>query len=78
MYKGKRTLDEVLVLTCGACDEVFDTMQGLMAHQSMSRKCSWYKKGKLKAVFEPEPEQLVKTSSLLADAQQLQQGASYR
>ena len=53
-----------------ACDEWFDTMQGLMAHQSMSRKCSWYKKGKLKAVFEPEPEQPVASSSTFLCSQQ--------
>ncbi|EPS97086.1 hypothetical protein FOMPIDRAFT_1129215, partial [Fomitopsis schrenkii] len=63
MYKQKRTLDELLGQTCEACDQWFETMQGLMAHQSMSRKCSWYKKGKLKAVFEPSPEQQAKSSS---------------
>ncbi|EPS92972.1 hypothetical protein FOMPIDRAFT_1078370, partial [Fomitopsis schrenkii] len=37
---------------CGACGQPFRTVQGLMAHQSSSRKCAWYKKGKLRAIFD--------------------------
>ncbi|KAH9910771.1 uncharacterized protein B0H18DRAFT_894472, partial [Fomitopsis serialis] len=51
MSKKRGHLEALLAQTCAACDETFDTMQGLMAHQSTSRKCAWYKKGKLKAVF---------------------------
>ena len=50
MAKAKRTLAELLGQTCNACDKWFETMQGVMAHQSTGRKCTWYKKGKLKAV----------------------------
>ncbi|KAH9915370.1 uncharacterized protein B0H18DRAFT_959356 [Fomitopsis serialis] len=47
----RHSLEDVLSTTCSACNEGFDTMQGLSAHQSMSKKCAWYKKGKLKEVF---------------------------
>ncbi|KAH9910674.1 uncharacterized protein B0H18DRAFT_894788 [Fomitopsis serialis] len=50
MPKRKRTFEELLNDTCGACHQPFKTTQGLCAHQSMSKKCSWYKKGKLKAL----------------------------
>ena len=39
MAKAKRTLDELLGQTCNTCDKWFETMQGLMSHQSMSTKC---------------------------------------
>ena len=52
MGKKRRSLEDILSTTCSACNEGFDTMQGLAAHQSMSKKCAWYKKGKLKEVFE--------------------------
>ncbi|KAH9913390.1 uncharacterized protein B0H18DRAFT_837744, partial [Fomitopsis serialis] len=42
---------------CGACHETFRTSQGLCAHQTMSKKCSWYKKGKLKEIFEVQGRQ---------------------
>ncbi|KAH9933849.1 uncharacterized protein B0H18DRAFT_870424 [Fomitopsis serialis] len=51
MVKRKRTFDELLGDTCGACHQPFRTTQGLCAHQTMSKKCSWYKKGKLKEIF---------------------------
>ncbi|KAI0728075.1 hypothetical protein C8Q72DRAFT_751927, partial [Fomitopsis betulina] len=51
---------------CNACNEWFEMMQGLMAHQSMSKKCSWYKKGKLKVIFEPSPEQQAKSEDVSA------------
>lgn len=51
MTKRKRSIEDLLDSTCGACHKSFDTMQGLSAHQSMSKKCSWYKKGKLREVF---------------------------
>ncbi|EPS92513.1 hypothetical protein FOMPIDRAFT_23873, partial [Fomitopsis schrenkii] len=37
---------------CGACNRTFRTTQGLSAHLSMSKACSWYKKGKLKQIFD--------------------------
>ncbi|KAH9905082.1 uncharacterized protein B0H18DRAFT_1132217 [Fomitopsis serialis] len=58
MPKRKRTFEELLNDTCGACHQPFKTTQGLCAHQSMSKKCSWYKKGKLKALFAVEDERL--------------------
>ncbi|KAI0734795.1 hypothetical protein C8Q72DRAFT_914560 [Fomitopsis betulina] len=69
MCRKKCDLEELLAQTCNTCNEWFETMQGLMAHQSMSKKCSWYKKGKLKAIFEPSPEQQAKSSSEFAQAQ---------
>lgn len=75
MYKQKRTLDELLGQTCEACDQWFETMQGLMAHQSMSRKCSWYKRGKLKAVFKPDLEKQASSSSEFTRAQRAQKTA---
>ncbi|KAI0732640.1 hypothetical protein C8Q72DRAFT_881970 [Fomitopsis betulina] len=41
----------------------------------MSKKCSWYKKGKLKAIFEPSPEQQAKSSSEFAQAQRRQEAS---
>lgn len=73
MAKTKRTLEELLGQTCDACGEWFETMQGLMSHQSMSTKCAWYKKGKLKAVFEPSPRQQARSSSEFNRAQLAQQ-----
>ena len=52
MGKCKRTLEQLLADTCDACNKTFRTTQGLTAHQSMSEACSWYKKGKLKQIFE--------------------------
>ncbi|KAH9913218.1 uncharacterized protein B0H18DRAFT_888730, partial [Fomitopsis serialis] len=73
MAKKRRCLEDLLAQTCRACDEEFDTMQGLMAHQSASRKCAWYKKGKLKAVFadvaEDEPPDRGEGSSTGSDSQ---------
>lgn len=54
MARLKRTLEQLLADTCGACNRTFRTTQGLSAHQSMSQACSWYKKGKLKQIFEFE------------------------
>lgn len=73
MCRKKHDLEELLAQTCNTCNEWFETMQGLMAHQSMSKKCSWYKKGKLKAIFEPSPEQQAKSSSEFAQAQRRQE-----
>ena len=75
MCRKKHDLEELLAQTCNVCNEWFETMQGLMAHQSMSKKCSWYKKGKLKAIFEPSPEQQVKSSSEFAQAQRRQEAS---
>ena len=75
MAKAKRTLDELLGQTCDACDKWFETMQGLMSHQSTSTKCAWYKKGKLKAVFEPTPTQQASSSSEFNRAQRAQQSS---
>lgn len=52
MGKRRLTLEDLDDRTCGACGEPFRTVQGVMAHQSSSRKCAWYKKGKLKAIFD--------------------------
>ena len=57
MVRRKRTFDELLGNTCGACHQPFRTTQGLCAHQTMSQKCSWYKKGKLKAIFTVDDHQ---------------------
>ena len=38
---------------CDACGNWFETVQGLMTHQSNSKKCAWYKKGKIKAIYDP-------------------------
>lgn len=73
MFKKRRTLEDMLAQSCDACGEWFETMQGLMAHQSMSTKCSWYKKGKLRAVFDPSPEQQAKSSSEFTRAQRSQE-----
>ncbi|TFY53298.1 hypothetical protein EVJ58_g9528, partial [Rhodofomes roseus] len=48
----KRSLEDILGTTCAACNHTFKTVQGLTSHQSTSRKCAWYKKGKLKQVFD--------------------------
>ncbi|TFY51511.1 hypothetical protein EVJ58_g10526, partial [Rhodofomes roseus] len=48
----KRSLEDILGTTCAACNHIFKTVQGLTSHQSTSRKCAWYKKGKLKQVFD--------------------------
>ena len=66
MAKAKRTLDELLGQTCNACDKWFET------NQSTSTKCAWYKKGKLKAVFEPTPTQQASSSNKFNRAQQAQ------
>lgn len=52
MGKQKRTIEQLLADTCGACNRTFRTTQGLSAHLSMSKACSWYKKGKLKQIFD--------------------------
>lgn len=52
MGRLKRTIDQLLSDTCGACHRTFRTTQGLSAHQSMSKSCAWYKKGKLKEIFD--------------------------
>ena len=52
MPRRKRSIDEVLADTCGACHKSFKTSQGLCAHQSTSKRCAWYKKGKLREVFD--------------------------
>ncbi|KAH9911408.1 uncharacterized protein B0H18DRAFT_892900 [Fomitopsis serialis] len=52
MGKRRRSLEDVLSTTCAACNEGFDTMQGLSAHQTMSKRCAWYKKGKLREIFD--------------------------
>ncbi|KAH9911752.1 uncharacterized protein B0H18DRAFT_891825 [Fomitopsis serialis] len=51
MGKRRRSLQDLIAQTCEACNGGFDSMQGLMAHQSMSKQCAWYKKGKLKAIY---------------------------
>ncbi|KAH9910447.1 uncharacterized protein B0H18DRAFT_963296 [Fomitopsis serialis] len=51
MKKRPRSLEDLFTQTCEACYEYFDTTQGLTAHQSTSRKCAWYKKGKLRQIF---------------------------
>lgn len=61
-YKmGKRKREQAfnpeLGDVCGACGKWFETIQGVMAHQSNSRGCAWYKKGKLKDVFSPPEEE---------------------
>ena len=48
----KRSIEDLLGNICGACHKSFATTQGLCAHQSMSQLCAWYKKGKLKEIFE--------------------------
>lgn len=54
---GKRKRDKcfnpLLGEVCEACGDWFQTIQGVMTHQSNSKKCAWYKKGKLKAIYEP-------------------------
>lgn len=50
----KRTIEDLLEDTCGACHKTFKTLQGLSAHLSMSKTCAWYKKGKLREVFDLE------------------------
>ena len=53
MGKRKICLEDLLKKdTCGACGRGFLTTQGLSAHQSMSKTCAWYKKGKLKEMFD--------------------------
>lgn len=52
MGRPKRTLEQLLADTCGACGRSFRTTQGLSAHQTMSKMCAWYKKGKLKQIFD--------------------------
>ena len=34
----------VLGEVCEACGNWFETVQGVMTHQSNSKKCAWYKK----------------------------------
>ena len=57
MSGKKRTIEELLADTCEACHKTFKTHQGLCAHQSMSQGCAWYKKGKLRDVFDLEEVQ---------------------
>lgn len=52
MGKRRLCLEDLEDRICGACGQPFRTVQGLMAHQSSSRKCAWYKKGKLRAIFD--------------------------
>ena len=53
MGKQKICLEDLLRKdTCEACRHGFLTTQGLSAHQSMSKTCTWYKKGKLKEIFD--------------------------
>ena len=52
MGRPKRTIEQLLSDTCGACPRTFRTTQGLCAHQSMSASCAWYKKGKIKQIFD--------------------------
>ncbi|KAH9910472.1 uncharacterized protein B0H18DRAFT_963269 [Fomitopsis serialis] len=47
----KRTIEELLGDTCGACNRPFKSTKSLMAHQSSSQQCAWYKRGKLKEAF---------------------------
>lgn len=58
MTRKKRTVEEMLEDICGACNKPFKTRQGLSAHQSMSKKCAWYKKGKLREIFEFDPVEM--------------------
>lgn len=58
MVKHKHTIEELLNDTCGTCQKGFKTTQGLGAHQTMSKKCSWYKKGKLREMFTMNDEGL--------------------
>ncbi|KAH9913392.1 uncharacterized protein B0H18DRAFT_960389 [Fomitopsis serialis] len=51
MPKRSRGSANLFAQTCEACYGYFDTTQGLMAHQSTSRQCRWYKKGKLREIF---------------------------
>ena len=44
-------MEDLFAQTCEACYGYFDTTQGLMAHQSTSRQCAWYKKGKLREII---------------------------
>lgn len=56
--RSKRTIEEVLNDTCGACGKTFKTSQGLSAHQSMSKACAWYKKGKIKDIFDIQEDEV--------------------
>lgn len=47
----------VLGEVCEACGSWFETVQGVMTHQSNSKKCAWYKKGKLRAFYRPIEEE---------------------
>ena len=47
----------VLGEVCEACGNWFETVQGVMTHQSNSKKCAWYKKGKLRAFYRPIEEE---------------------
>lgn len=42
---------------CPACSKYFQTMQGRNAHLSLSRKCAWYRKGKLMDMYELDEEE---------------------
>ncbi|KAH9910941.1 uncharacterized protein B0H18DRAFT_962671 [Fomitopsis serialis] len=48
------SLADLLGPTCDACNRPFDSMQGLISHQSTSRSCAWYKKGKLRELNRDE------------------------
>ena len=39
-----------LGLVCPACTKVFQTKQSCLAHLASARSCSWYRKGKLRAL----------------------------
>ncbi|TFK46455.1 hypothetical protein OE88DRAFT_1638237 [Heliocybe sulcata] len=39
-------LSQIASRTCPACYVCFNTIQGMHAHLSMSKKCAWYRKGK--------------------------------
>lgn len=67
MGRPKRTIEQLLADTCGACHRTFRTTQGLSAHQSMSQTCSWYKKGKLKEMFDFDGLQEAADSSVVVE-----------
>ena len=53
MGKRKICLEDLLKKdTCRACGCRFLTTQGLSVHLSMNKMCTWYKKGKLKEMFD--------------------------
>ena len=38
---------------CPACEKKFRSARGMSSHLGTARSCSWYKKGKLKALVMP-------------------------